>query len=109
MTPEEKFKEHVLANIEKAESEIDHSFMGLRELIEQHGAVPVAKMLVDINNVLKSFGGFQVLAQHNLEHLSVEQAIIDFADSGLFTEAEIDTARARLSIHKRKMLRERNE
>jgi hypothetical protein len=108
MTPEEKFQDYVLTHIEKAEAEIGYIFRGLRELIDQHGAVPVAKMLVDINNVLKPYDGFQVLAEHDLEHLSVEQAIIDFADSGLFTTAEVQTARARLGILKRKKQRERS-
>ncbi|MBW7964155.1 hypothetical protein [Bradyrhizobium sp. BR 10261] len=109
MTPEERFKEHVLANIETAESQIDYSFFGLRELIDLHGAVSVAKMLVDMNNVLKPYDGFQVLAEHDLEHLSVEQAIIDFADSDMFTAAEVQTAKTRLAIHKRRKLRERSE
>ena len=109
MTPEERFQDHVLTNIEAAESQIDYSFFGLRELIDQHGAVSVAKMLVDMNNVLKPYDGFQVLAEHDLEHLSVEQAIIDFADSDRFTAAEVQIAKTRLAIHKRRKQRERNE
>lgn len=109
MTPEEKFQEHVLANIETAENQIDYSFFGLRQLINLHGAVSVAKMLVDMNNVLKPYDGFQVLAECGLDHLSVEQAIIDFADSNLFTAAEVQIAKTRLAIHKRRKQRERSE
>lgn len=99
---EQDFEDRILANFDEAENLIGYSFTGVRELILDYGAVETAKMLLTIDGVLKQHGGFQVLAAHDLEHLSVEQAVIDFADTTLFTAAEIGTAKARLALHKRK-------
>lgn len=99
---EQDFEDRILANFDEAENLIGYSFTGLRELILDHGAVETAKMLLTIDGVLKQHGGFQVLAAHDLEHFSVEQAVIEFADTGLFTMMEIGTAKSRLAISLRK-------
>jgi hypothetical protein len=106
---EERFEGHVLASLDKAEAQIGYTFKGLREMIEQFGAVGAAKILVDLNSVLKPHDGFQVLSVHDLEQLSVEQAVIDFADTSLFTAADVQSAKSRLLIFKRKKLRDRGE
>jgi hypothetical protein len=106
---EQKFEGCVLANLDKAEGQIGYHFKGLREMIKDFGAVKAAKMLVDLNNVLKPYDGFQVLSVNDLEELSVEQAVIDFTESGLFTPAEVQTAKSRLLVFKGKKLRARGE
>jgi hypothetical protein len=105
MNPEEQFAQRVLANIEEAETKTGYVFRGLRDMIDQHTAVKAAKMLVDISHMGRPYDGFQVLVAHDLEHLSVEQAIADFAESGLFTVREVRTAKARLIVTKEKKLR----
>lgn len=104
---EEDFEMHVLANLDKAEKSIGYHFKGIRELIAEHGAVATAKMLVDVNMVLNIHSGFRVLDASDLEHLSIEQAVVDYAESGLFTPAEIATAKARLVVTANRKKRER--
>jgi hypothetical protein len=105
----QQFEDHVLANLDEAEGQIGYHFKGLREMIDKFGAVGAAKMLVDLNSVLKPHDGFQVLSANDRESLSIEQAVIDFADSGLFTAAEVQSAKSRLLIFKRKKQRNRGE
>jgi hypothetical protein len=92
------FEDLVLANLDEAERLTGHNFKGVRDLIDKHGAVDAARMLIDINMVLKEYSGFKILDAHDLERLSIEQAIVDFAESGLFTPAEVSAARSRLWI-----------
>jgi hypothetical protein len=92
------FEDLVLANLDEAERQTGHNFKGVRDLIDKHGAVDAARMLIDINMVLKEYSGFKILDAHDLERLSIEQAIVHFAESGLFTAAEVSTARSRLWI-----------
>lgn len=101
MTPyasEQEFEEYVLANLDEAESRIGYYFAGLRGLIDRYGAVIVAKGLVSIDNTFRMHDGFQVLSAHDQEHLSVEQAMIDFADAPFFEEVDISAAKAKLYL-----------
>ncbi len=61
------FEDLVLANLDEAERLTGHNFKGVRELIEKHGAVEAAKMLIDINMVLKEYSGFKILDAHDLD------------------------------------------
>lgn len=94
----EEFEEYVLANLDEAESRIGYYFAGLRGLIGRHGAVSVAKGLISINNTFHMHGGFQILSNNDLEHLSVEQAMIDFADAPFFEDVDIAAAKAKLYL-----------
>jgi hypothetical protein len=93
---EQDFEDHVLANLDKAEQLIGYVFRGLRGLIEQYGAVVVAKTMVTIDNTFVMHDGLQVLSRHDMEHFSLEQAIIDFADAPFFEAADISAAKAKL-------------
>jgi len=105
---EEEFDAHVLDYLDKAEAEMGgYEFRGLRELIEEYGAYTVAKDMVDMNRAMKINSGLERLAEHDLLQYSLEQAVIDFADSGKFTRSEVDTARSRLIIAKNKAGRRR--
>jgi hypothetical protein len=95
---ERDFERHLLEKLEWAENLIGYSLAGIREFIVEFGAVQTAKMLVDPNHVLEPDNGFTILVKHGLANLSVEQAMIDFAQRGLFTAAEIKAAKARIAI-----------
>jgi hypothetical protein len=101
MTPdasEQEFEEYVLANLDDAESRIGYYFAGLRGLIERYGAVNMAKGLVSIDNTFHMHDGFQILSDNDLQHLSVEQAMIDFQQASFFDDAHISAAKAKLYL-----------
>jgi hypothetical protein len=84
----------------QATSETGHSFAGVYKIIEDRGAVEAAKILVNPASSGKIHEGLQVLVNNNLGHLSVEQAVIDFRNEGLFSEDETSSAQARLAMAK---------
>lgn len=95
---EQDFEDRVIANLDEAERLLGYRFTGLRGLIERYGAVNVAKGLVSIDNAFHMHDGFQSLSNNDLEHLSVEQAIIDFADAPFFEDVDIAAAKAKLYL-----------
>lgn len=102
----ERFKKDVLARLDRAEATIQgYEFTAMRDLIEKQGAVPTAKRVLDINYVNQLQSGLEKLAQHDLLDCSIEQAVIDHEASGEFTAEEIDVAKTRLMIMRRKMSR----
>jgi hypothetical protein len=81
---EQSFQMHVLLRLDEAEALLDgYQFRGLRTLIRERGAVAAANQLLDLANAGKTQDGFSILAQEELLHLSLEQAVIDFSESGL--------------------------
>ena len=99
MTVEEEFERRLLGNLDEAEKKVaGYSFLGLRRFIAEKGAVATAKYFVDLRNRSTAFDGFDVLADHGLLRFSVERAVLDFADRGLFNPAEISSAETRLMI-----------
>lgn len=52
MSFEEKFKKDVLARFDRAEAAIpgSYEFKVIRNMIDNHGAVPTAKSLLDLKN-----------------------------------------------------------
>jgi hypothetical protein len=60
--------------------------------------VTVAKEFVNPSNAFRMHDGFTVLAERGLERYSVEQAMIEAADSGIFSPAEIVAAKAKLYL-----------
>ncbi|SDO19964.1 hypothetical protein [Afipia sp. GAS231] len=103
MTFEQRFKKDMLARFDRAEAAMPgYEFKVIRDLIETHGAVATAKRLLDINFVTQMQYGFEALAEQGLLDCSIEQATIDHESSGAFTATEIDVARTRLMIVRRK-------
>jgi hypothetical protein len=94
---EARFQQHVLRLLQEATKLTKDALGEVRNLIEDLGAVEVAKMLVDPTDVSDPPAGFLRLMENNLARLTIEQAMIDFADSGLFEVEEIEAARARLA------------
>lgn len=93
-----QFQRHLLAKLREAESLTGDAFGSICNLIEDLGAVEVARMLVDPIDLATPPTGFLRLLEHELGRLTIEQAIVDFADTGLFADEEINAAKARLSI-----------
>jgi hypothetical protein len=103
MNVEEKFKAALFARFDEAEAAIPgYKFTIIREMIEERGAIVTAKHLVDLNKIASIQYGLDVLAKNDLLRCSVEQAVVDFADCGEFSPADIDSSKARLLIAKRK-------
>lgn len=96
-----RFQEHLLEKLREAEELTGDPLGSIRNLIVDLGAVPVARMLVDPQYVRDPSTGFLRLLGHDLARLTIEQAIVDFAHTGLFTTAEVETAKARLRIYGR--------
>ena len=100
--PHAQFQVHVLVRLREAEMLTGDSFGGVCNLIVDLGAVEVAKMLVDPQELMLPPSGFIRLLKHKLACLTIEQAIVDFADSGLFTDEEVETAKVRLATFRKR-------
>jgi hypothetical protein len=100
-----EFQRHVLEKLQEAERLSRDKLGAVCNLIEDLGAVGVAKMLVDPQDIRSPPDGFLRLMKSDLARFTIEQAIVDFCDSGLFTASEVETARARLAIYSRKSSR----
>ena len=92
------FQTHVLENFAQAEAKSGYDLSAISRLIKKHGAVQIARMLVDPTED-NAPGGFHILLGLGLEQHSIERTMLDFADSGLFENYEIDAARKRLATH----------
>lgn len=103
MSFEERFRKDVLARLDRAEAAIPgYEFTAMRDLIDKQGAVITAKRVLDMNHVTHIQSGLEKLAEHDLLDCSIEQAAIDHETSGEFTAEEIDVAKTRLMIMRRK-------
>jgi hypothetical protein len=99
MSLDAEFARAVNLRLDEAESVTGHQFHTLRKLIKQKGsAVDAVRFLLSPERPGGFTEGFEILARHNLLSHSIEQAAIDFAESGLFTEAQLSKARAQLAI-----------
>lgn len=103
-----RFQEHVLRNLWEAEKSTGDPLGSIRNLINDLGAVGVARILVDPQEVRNPPAGFIRLLNHGLARLTIEQAIVEFASSGIFTEAEVEAARTRLAIFRDSRGRQRH-
>jgi hypothetical protein len=87
----------LLRNFDQAETLIKgHKFLAIRKLIEDHGALTVAKNFVFPGKILTLHSGLVLLARHDLIHLSVEQAVVDVGVGEHFTEVDVSNARSRM-------------
>jgi hypothetical protein len=100
MSLEDDFAALVESRLNEAEAKTGHIFRDLRELIKTKGALRTAKLLLRPSSIGSFPYGFRVLAAHNLLSHSIEQAAIDSAASGLFTEDELQNASTRLTLAK---------
>jgi len=106
MSFEDQFKKTILTRLDRAEAAIPgYSFSKMRALIDKNGSVATAKSLLDLNKVTNIQYGLDALAENNLLDCSIEQAVIDFENSGDFSAAEIAVAKSRLLIVGKKMKR----
>jgi hypothetical protein len=94
------FEQEVINRLDQATMETGYSFFGILEIIDKVGAVEAAKMLVGPNGTGKFHDGFKLLVRAKLSHLTIEQAVIDFKDSGLFSPDEVSSATARIAMAK---------
>ena len=100
MSPEDEFAALVENRLKDAEEKTGHIFGDLRKLIEIKGALQAAQLLLNPSPIGNFPYGFKVLAAHKLLSNSIEQAAIDSAASGLFTEEQLTNASTRLTLAK---------
>lgn len=98
---EARFQEYVLKKLIEANRRTGDPLGSIRNLMVDLGAVSVARMLVDPDEVRDPPAGFLRLLRYDLARLTIEQAVVDFAQTGLFTAAEVETAKARLTMFNR--------
>ena len=96
----QKFEQTVIERLAQATDKTNYSFAGAYNIIEGRGAVEAAKILVNPTNSGKIHDGLQFLIDNHLDHLSIEQTVIDFRSEGLFSEDEVSSAQARLAMAK---------
>jgi hypothetical protein len=90
----------VNARLDEAERITGHRFIKLRDLIRLMGAAEAVRFLLSPERPGGFTEGFEVLARYSLLSHSIEQAAIEFAEKGLFTEMQLSKARAQLAIAK---------
>ena len=93
---EQRFHDDLIRRLDKARDELAIDFKKMREAIATNTAVGAAKYFISPDRDGKLHEGLLSLARVNRTNLSLEQAVIDFKDEGLFTDAEVASARARL-------------
>jgi hypothetical protein len=94
----QRFEQVVKERLSQATNESGRSFAGIYKIIEGKGAVEAAKMLIRPTNTGKVNDGLKALVVWKLSHLSIEQAVIDFRNEGLFSEDEVSSAQGRLAL-----------
>lgn len=92
------FEKLLLERIDEAESKTGHTFSDLRDMIAELGGWQAAKRLVSPGTAGTFSYGFKLLASQGLLRCSVEQSVIDSDGNGLFDEADISNARARVTM-----------
>jgi hypothetical protein len=93
-----KFESIVIENLTLAKSRTGHNFTDLHELFGKLGVIETARLLMSPGIGAGFTCGFRILASAGLLHLSIEQTVIDFTDSRLFTEEQVSKARATLTM-----------
>lgn len=100
MKPEEQFQAVVLARLDEASQLLGHSFAKLRDLIAERGGVDAARYLMSPSTVGTFTYGFKLLVSSGLLSHTIEQAVIDFEHTKLFTSDQISKARATIATAK---------
>jgi hypothetical protein len=97
---EDKFARLVASRLAEAERLTGHHFTELHRLIDEKGAVEAARLLLNPASTGAFTYGFRLLAAAKLLALSIEQAALDCAHFGLFTDEQLSKARAQIIISK---------
>lgn len=105
-TKERLYEEHALGRLAEAEKLLGYTFVGVRKLFAEKGAVAATIHLLDPGRS-GSQGGFTLLAENGLLANSLEQSVLDFPASGLFPRLTLLSARLRLDITHDRLERER--
>lgn len=100
-----RLKVHLLKLLKEAQRRSGESLGDVIDLIKYLGADEVIQLLVPAEGIHNPPAGFVRLMRSDLARYTIEQAIVDFAESGLFTRLQLETARARLAIYSRPDLR----
>ncbi|WP_369720182.1 hypothetical protein AB8Z38_23640 [Bradyrhizobium sp. LLZ17] len=101
MTDEDEFEAVVHQRICEAARITGYPFLGLRSLVREMGAYGAAKRLIapTPQNLGRFPKGLRVLFDHSLLRDSIEQAVIEFGQSGrLFTADDVQHAEDRLAL-----------
>jgi hypothetical protein len=98
MSADEKFCQEVVRRIDEATSLTGHQFPDLRELFKKLGVLEAVRLLMSPGTGAGFTYGFRILISADFLHLSIEQAVIDFANLGLFTDEQVSKARATLAM-----------
>ena len=90
-----RFHAELEATHRKACEITGEDFPVLKELMRKYGAVKAAKILLSDDYNLNA--GFVYLRERKMLDYSVEQVVLNYESSGLFTPEEIDVAKKRLN------------
>ena len=96
------FKRHLMKKLRMACKLSGDPLGGICDLVEVLGVDYVLRLLVAPDEVHNPPAGFVRLMDSDLARYTIEQAIIDFEDSGLFAKLEIETARERIAVYSRR-------
>ena len=102
MTDEQRglFELSVIERLDQAKRLKGYKFLGIRSIIKNRGAVEIAKSFIGPNNTANFNGGMRMLVKVGLSDLTIEQAVIDFKDTKLFSKKEVASAKKRLDAVK---------
>lgn len=90
-----KFKERLTDILEYSKRHFGFENPSLNNLIQTEGGVMAARMMLMFRDEL--YDGFDRLMLIGGPSFTLEGVVLEFKDSGLFSEAEIDTANWRLA------------
>jgi hypothetical protein len=91
-----RFHQELESTHRKACEITGQDFPVLKELIRKYGAVKAAKTLLSDEYNLND--GFIRLRDRKMLDYSVEQVVLNYESSGLFTPDEIEVAKKRLNV-----------
>lgn len=94
-----KFEERLKDHIDKSKREIGVDFPFTRTLIQKHKGVGAAKTFLSMKNVFSE--GFKRAMERGGSSYTLEAAVLEYKDSGLFTDTEIEIAQWRLANYEK--------
>ena len=90
-----RFEERLKEVMGQSKRDLDFDFPVLKDLIRTEGGVLAAKRLLIPKERFTE--GFRRLMENGGPSYTLEAVVLEFKDSGLFTETELDIAQWRLS------------
>ena len=94
-----KFEERMMDHINRSKRDIGVDFPFTRSLIAKHKGVGAAKSMLSMRNVFSE--GFKRVMEKGGPSYTLESVVLEYKDSGLFTETEIDTAQWRIANYEK--------